>query len=53
MNLNEIHETYRDLPQLEAFEAFYNADVTYSNLERVLGDNVASSYLNWIYRNQK
>ena len=53
MDLNEIHETYRDLPPDEAFEAFYNADVTYSQLNRVLGEDVVGSYCNWIYRNQK
>ena len=53
MDLNEIHETYRDLPPDEAFEVFYNADVTYSQLNRVLGEDVVGSYYNWIYRNQK
>lgn len=53
MDLNDIHETYRDLSESEAFEAFYNADVIYGQLKRVLGEDILSSYLNWIYRTQK
>ena len=53
MDLNDIHETYRDLPELEAFEAFYNADVTDTQLKRVLGNDVTHNYNNWLYLNQK
>lgn len=53
MDLNEIHETYRDLPENDAFEAFYNDDVTESQIIRVLGSETLQSFNNWIYRNKK
>ncbi len=55
MDANEIYETYRDLPEDEAFEAFEAADVQCDFIERIkpLGKDVADSYLSWMYRNIK
>lgn len=49
----EIYETYQDLPQHEAFEAFASNSVDPDLIEGLLGEDVLDDYATWQYFNLK
>ncbi len=53
MKDNEIFDTYNDLGEFEAFEAFSASNVDILEVERCLGAEVSCDYQRWIYLNLK
>lgn len=53
MNSDEIYQTYNDLSENEAFEAFEVNDVSLQDIVHFLGYDVANEYTDWIRKNQK
>lgn len=53
MDVKEIYDTYNDMPEMDAFEAFESNNVDVDDIAQALGRDVAQCYINWIYINLK
>ncbi len=53
MNEIEIFDTYEELSENDAFEAFEIRNISHDTIARILGYDVATDYMVWIKRNLK
>ena len=53
MDAKEIYDTYNDMAEMDAFEAFNSSDVDVDDITQALGRDVAQCYVNWIYASLK